>query len=240
MQKTPKREKNKRIEKMPQNIKYILFDLDGTVTDPFEGISKSIIYAAESMGITVDDPQALKCFIGPPLFSQFKEFFGLNDTQAENAVKEYRKRYSEIGWKECTLTEGAERLLSDLKEKGYVLALATSKPEVFAAKILDYFGLSKYFDFVGGAQLEHTGRNEKSDIIAYVLEKLGVTDKSAVLMVGDRYHDIEGARANGIRSLAVLCGYGSVEEFKEHGADHIAENMEEAGNIIAKCDNLVL
>lgn len=224
---------------MPQNIKYILFDLDGTITDPFEGISKSIIYAAESMGIGVDGPNSLKCFIGPPLFSQFKEFFGFDDQQAENAVKEYRKRYSEIGWKECTLTEGAEKLLSELKEKGYILALATSKPEVFAAKILDYFDLSKYFAFAGGAQLEHTGRNEKADIIAYVLEKLGVTDKSAVLMVGDRYHDIEGARANGIKSLAVLCGYGSAEEFKEHGADFIAENMEEAGKIIVNYNNLI-
>ena len=224
---------------MPQNIKYILFDLDGTITDPFEGISKSIIYAAESMGIKVNDPGSLKCFIGPPLFSQFKDFFGFDDGQAENAVKEYRKRYSEIGYKECTLTNGAEKLLSELKEKGYVLALATSKPEVFAVKILDCFDLSKYFAFVGGAQLEHTGRNEKADIIAYVLEKLGIKDKSTVLMVGDRYHDIEGARANGIRSLAVLCGYGSVEEFKEHRADFIAENMEEAGKIIAGCDNLV-
>ncbi|MDE6724195.1 MAG: HAD hydrolase-like protein, partial [Ruminiclostridium sp.] len=198
-----------------------------------------IIYAAESMGIKVDDPDSLKCFIGPPLFSQFKEFFGFGDKQAENAVKKYRKRYSEIGWKECTLTEGTEKLLSDLKEKGYVLALATSKPEVFAVKILDYFDLSQYFDFAGGAQLEHTGRNEKADIIAYVLEKLSVTDRSTVIMVGDRYHDIEGARANGIRSLAVLCGYGSVEEFKEHGADFIAENMEEAGKIIVNCDNLI-
>ncbi len=223
---------------MPKNIKYIFFDMDGTLTEPFEGISKSIIYAAQSMGITVDDPDSLKCFIGPPLFSQFKEFFGFDDKQAENAVKEYRKRYSEIGWKECSLTEGTEKLLSDLNEKGYVLALATSKPEIFAVKILDYFNLSKYFDFVGGAQLEHTGRNEKADIIAYVLEKLGIADKSSVIMVGDRYHDIDGAKANGIRSLAVLCGYGSAEEFKEHGADFIAENMEEAGKIIVKNDNL--
>ena len=224
---------------MPKNIKYILFDLDGTITDPFDGISRSIIYAIQSMGITVNDPESLKCFIGPPLFGQFKDFFGFNDDRAENAVREYRKRYGEIGWKECTLTEGAENLLSYLKEKGYILALATSKPEVFAIKILDYFDLSKYFDFIGGAQLEHTGRNDKADIIAYVLDKLNIADKSAVIMVGDRYHDVEGARANGIKSLAVLCGYGSLEEFKEHGADFIAENMEKVGEIIVNHDNLI-
>lgn len=225
---------------MPIKNKYILFDLDGTITDPFEGITKSIIYAANGMGISVSDPDSLKCFIGPPLFQQFKDFFGFDDTKAENAVKEYRKRYGEIGWKECTLVEGVEGLLAALKEKGCVLAVATSKPEVFAVKILDHFNLSGYFDFIGGAQLEHNGRNEKADIIAYVLDKLGVTDKSAVLMVGDRYHDIEGARANGIKSLAVLCGYGSLEEFKEHSADFIAENMEEAGKIIESCfDNLL-
>ncbi|MDE7280736.1 MAG: HAD-IA family hydrolase, partial [Ruminiclostridium sp.] len=183
-------------------------------------------------------PQPMNCFICPPLFSHYNESFGFADAHAENAVKEDRQRYSEIGWKECTLIEGVEKLLFNLKEKGYIIALATSKPEIFAVKILDYFGLSKYFDFAGGAQLEHTGRNEKADIIAYVMKKLGVSDKSAVLMVGDRYHDIEGARANGIRSLAVLCGYGSLEEFKEHRADHIAENMEEAGKIIASCDNM--
>lgn len=222
---------------MPHKLKYILFDLDGTITDPFEGIGKSIIYAVQSMGITVHDPESLKCFIGPPLFRQFKDFFGFDDDEAENAVREYRKRYCETGWKECTLTEGVEKLLSRLKEKGYVLAVATSKPEVFAVKILDYFDLSRYFDFIGGAQLEHSGRNEKSDIITYVLDKLNITDKSTVIMVGDRLHDIEGARANGIKSLAVLCGYGSLEEFKEHRADFIAENMEEAKEIIVNYDN---
>lgn len=222
---------------MPKRIKYILFDLDGTITDPFEGISKSIIYAADSMGIAVTDAEALKCFIGPPLFQQFKDFFGFDDAEAENAVKEYRKRYSNIGWRECTLVEGVEKLLSKLKELGYILAVATSKPEVFSVKILDHFDLSRYFDFIGGAQLEHSGRNEKADIIAYVLEKLNITDRSAVIMVGDRFHDIEGARTNEISSLAVLCGYGSLEEFREHKADFIAENMEEAGEIIVKYDN---
>lgn len=222
---------------MPQKIKYILFDLDGTITDPYEGISKSIIYAVQSMGITVDDPESLKRFIGPPLFRQFKDFFGFDNERAENAVKKFRMRYSEKGWKECTLTEGTEKLLSSLKEKGYILAVATSKPEVFAVKILDYFDLSGYFDFIGGAQLESSGRNEKADIIAYVLDSLNITDKSAVIMVGDRFHDIEGARANGIKSLAVLCGYGSLEELKGHRADFIAENMEEAGEIIVKYDN---
>lgn len=222
----------KQERKMRNKNHYILFDLDGTITDPFEGITKSIIYAADSLGITVNEPDSLKCFIGPPLFRQFKDFFGFDDAKAEKAVSEYRKRYSEIGWRECTLFEGADRLLKKLKDKKIILALATSKPEVFAVKILDYYNLSGYFDFIGGAQLERDGRNEKADIIAYVIEKLGIADKASVIMVGDRYHDIEGAKANGIKSLAVLWGYGSLKEFTEHSSDFIAKNMEEAGEII--------
>lgn len=217
---------------MLNKIKYIFFDLDGTITDPFDGISKCIAYAAERMGITVSEPEELKCFIGPPLFRQFKVFFGFDDEKAENAVKEYRKRYNEIGWKECNLIDGAQELIKALKGMGYILAVASSKPEVFAKKILDYFDLTKYFEFIGGAQLEHTGRNEKADIIAYSLKMLKITDKSQVIMIGDRYYDIEGARINGIKSLAVLCGYGSMEEFKQYKADFIAKNMEEAGKII--------
>lgn len=215
----------------------MLFDLDGTVTEPFEGISKSILYAVQSMGISIKDINDLRCFIGPPLFQQFKEFFGFDDKQAEYAVSKYRERYGTIGWSECHIFNGIEKLLIYLKKQGFVLAVATSKPEKYAVKIIDKFNLSHYFDFIGGAELAHTGRNEKSDIIAYVGEKLNIKDKSAAIMVGDRFHDIEGARANGIKTIAVLWGYGDRKEFEEHNAEYIAENTEKAAEIVVNWRN---
>ena len=205
--------------------KYILFDLDGTITDPFEGISKCIVYALEEFGLKVEDTGELVSFIGPPLFEQFKVYCGFDDMQAGMAVRKYRERYSEIGWKECTLVEGTEELLRELKARGKVLALATSKPECFAVPILEHFGIDKYFDFIGGAELEHEGRNSKDAVIEYVLNKLGVPDRSEAVIVGDRFHDIDGAKKTGISSVGVLSGYGSREELEEHGAGHIAVDM---------------
>lgn len=207
--------------------RYILFDLDGTITDPFEGISKCIIYALESFGMEVEDTSKLSSFIGPPLFDQFKAFCGFDDKQAERAVKKYRERYSTVGWKECTLTDGTEELLRELKSAGKVLALATSKPECFAVPILEHFGIDKYFDFIGGAELEHDGRNSKDAVIEYVLESLTVSDRSEAVIIGDRFHDIDGAKKTGIASVGVLSGYGSREELSAHKADHIAENMKD-------------
>ena len=208
--------------------RYILFDLDGTITDPFEGISKCVIYTMESFGMKVEDISKLSSFIGPPLFDQFKAFCGFDDEQAEAAVKKYRERYSTSGWKECTLTEGTEELLSRLKAAGKVLAVATSKPECFAVPILEHFGIAGYFDFIGGAELEHDGRNSKDAVIEYVLESLAVSDRSKAIIVGDRFHDIDGAKKTGIASVGVLSGYGSREELHAHGADYIAENMKDA------------
>ena len=205
--------------------RYILFDLDGTITDPFDGISKCIVYALESFGMKVEDTGELVSFIGPPLFEQFKVYCGFDDEQAEQAVKKYRERYSGIGWRECTLAEGTEELLRKLKTKGKILAVATSKPECFAVPILEHFGIDKYFDVIGGAELEHSGRNSKDAVIEYVLEKLGVEDRREAVIVGDRFHDIDGAKKTGIGSVGVLSGYGSREELEEHGADHIAVNM---------------
>lgn len=213
---------------------YILFDLDGTLTDPFDGISRSIIFALEYFGISAPDKRTLEGFIGPPLFDRFKEVFGFTDERAEQAVKKYRERYSAVGLKECSLVSGTAETLKKLKESGLRIALATSKPEVYAKQILEYFGIEKYFDFIGGAETEHGGRNKKEDVISYALQGLGVKDKSAAVMVGDRFYDIEGARANGIKAIAFLGGYGSLEEFKRHGADYIASDMEEVGEIALK------
>lgn len=213
---------------------FVLFDLDGTLTDPFDGISKCIIYALSDLGISVPDTKVLESFIGPPLFDQFKARYSFTDQQAEQAVKKYRERYSTVGWKECTLISGTRELLKKLKESGASVALATSKPEGFAKSILEYFDIYKYFDFIGGAEMEHAGRNKKEDIISYVLQNLGVKDKKTAVMVGDRFYDIEGARANGIETIAFLGGYGNREEFEGHGAAYIASDMEAVGKIILK------
>ena len=212
-------------------FEYILFDLDGTLIDPFERVSKCIIYALENFGISVPDPRALESFIGPPLFDQFKAQYGFTDSRAEQAVQKYRERYSTVGWKECTLVKGTEEVLKRLKENGVKTALATSKPEKFARMILEYFGIDKYFDFIGGAELATAGRNKKEDIVSYVLQGLGVRDKCSAVMVGDRFYDIEGARANGIKTIAFLGGYGSRREFELNGAAYIASDMEEVGRI---------
>ncbi len=211
-------------------FRYILIDLDGTLTEPFEGISKSIIYALADQGIKVEDPRELRSFIGPPLFEQFMAQFELDEERAAQAVKKYRERYSEIGWKECTLTDGAEYMLKSFKEKGKTVALATSKPEVFAKRILEHFGIEKYFDFIGGAELDPKGRNSKLDIIEYTLENIGAEDRDQALMIGDRFYDITAAQKAGIHQMGVLTGYGSWEEFEEYGAEFIADDLTNAAN----------
>lgn len=203
----------------------ILFDLDGTITDPFEGITKCIIYALDSFGIKVNDPRELTSFIGPPLFEQFKKFCGFDDTQAEMAVNKYRERYREIGWRECVLTEGTRELLIKLKKAGKTVALATSKPELFAVKILEHFGISEYFDLIGGAEIDRSGRNSKKDVIEYVINTLDIKDRSRAVIIGDTLYDAEGAEACGIKCIGVLCGYGTEEELLTHGAIAAAEDM---------------
>lgn len=205
--------------------KYVLFDLDGTITEPFEGITNSIVYALDFFGIKVADRNELKPFIGPPLFDQFKSQFHFDDEQAKTAVAKYRERYSAAGWKECSINRGTQELLRTLKSEGKIIALATSKPEEFAKKILEHFGLAKYFDFIGGAEFNESGRNRKADIIAYVKENLGINNPTEAIMVGDRFYDVEGAREQGIDTVGVLCGYGSREEFKSCNAAYIAEDM---------------
>lgn len=211
---------------------YILFDLDGTVTDPFEGITKCIIYALDSFGVKVNNPNELSSFIGPPLFEQFKNFCGFDDEQAEMAVNKYRERYREIGWKECVLTEGTRELLAELKGMGKTVALATSKPEPFAVKILEYFDIARYFDFIGGAEINCNGRNSKEAVIEYVINSLGISDRSKAVIIGDTLYDADGANACGIECIGVLCGYGTSEELLSHGAMAVAEDMKSVLKII--------
>lgn len=210
--------------------KYILFDLDGTLTDPKEGITKSVEYVLNSHGILVDDLDKLCPFIGPPLQEGFMEFYGFPQDKAREAVFKYREYFSVKGWKENKKYEGIDKVLLSLKNQGKLLFVATSKPENMAVKILDYFGLSSFFEFIGGADMEET-RVKKADVIRYVLETTGITDVSQAVMIGDREHDIIGAREVGMASVGVLYGYGSRKELEEAGADYIAENLEQLAGL---------
>ncbi len=206
--------------------KYILFDLDGTLTDPARGITNSVVFALNKFGIDVADKTELYKFIGPPLTDSFEKYYGFSSDDALKAVEYYREYFKPKGIYENEIYQGVEELLKHLKENGKTVILATSKPEVFAIEILKYFKLDIYFDFVAGATLDKT-RNKKSDVIAYALNSCNITDKSKCLMVGDREQDINGAKANGIDSLGVLYGYGDIDELSNAGATYIAKSVED-------------
>lgn len=210
---------------------WVFFDLDGTLSDPGIGITDSVMYALNRFGIQVPDRSALYKFIGPPLVDSFEEFYGFSRDQAMEATRYYREFFADKGIFENELFPDIPPLLERLRTAGLRLAIATSKPERFAVRIAEHFGIAGYFDFIGGAAMDET-RNKKEQVIEYCIASLGVTDRSRVIMVGDRKHDIEGARACGMDCIAVTFGYGSREEFNEHGAAYIAESAQEVGDII--------
>ncbi len=210
----------------------ILFDLDGTVTDPKEGITRSVAYALEHFGIKVDDLDTLTKFIGPPLIESFSEFYGLSDEDSKTAVDKYRERYRATGWAENIPYDGMAELLADLKKAGKTISLATSKPEEFAVKILRHFDLAEYFDLICGAPMDAPKGHGKVDVIEDALKRLNITDRSGVLMVGDRLHDTEGAHKAGLPCAGVLYGYGDRAEHEKYGSDFIAGDMHELRKLL--------
>lgn len=211
---------------MQKDYKYILLDLDGTVTDSMEGITKSIQYALKHFGIEVDDLNQLRKFVGPPLKESLMEFCHFNEAQAEEGIRKYRERFADIGIYENAVYPGIESLLQELNAAGKQVMLATGKPAYYAEKILDYFHLSPYFKFVGGSGLDGS-LSHKDEVIRHVLESNDIHDLSQVVMVGDRKHDIHGARQVGIDSIGVLYGYGDKEELIEAGAELMISSVEE-------------
>lgn len=198
---------------------YILFDLDGTLTDSKPGIIECIAYALEKENVPYTN-QILDKMVGPPFRVSMHDFLGLEMPEIEKLIGIYRGVYEEYGYKNCKVFEGVEQMLSALKNAGKVLGVATSKPIKFTQMIMRDFDLGKYFDYVAGASSD-ASKEAKSDVIQGALENLGVKDKSKVLMVGDRLYDIEGAHMQGIDCAAVLHGYGSKEEFEEYKAEYI-------------------
>jgi phosphoglycolate phosphatase len=196
----------------------LLFDLDGTLTDPFLGITRCIAHALEAAGRQAPSPEELGWCIGPPLQESFRTLLDTTDeTVIDSAIESYRERFRTVGMFENGMYAGIPEALSELGNAGHRLFVATSKPAVFATRIVEHFGLGSHFATVYGSELDGT-RSAKADLIAHILneESLSVDE---TMMIGDRHHDIVGAKANGMRALGVLWGYGSQQELEEAGAD---------------------
>lgn len=209
----------------------VLFDLDGTVTDPGEGITKSVEYALSKWNIKVKDRTSLYKFIGPPLMYSFTHFYDMSEAEARKAVEFYHEYYVDKGIHGCELYPGIKNLLASLKEKKYKISLASSKPDVLAIQVLKNFDVYQYFDFIGAATLDDS-RSKKSEVIEYTLDNLEEKDRSKIIMIGDRCYDILGAKQFGLDSIGVLYGYGSLDELKEAGATHIVDSAYEIERII--------
>jgi len=207
------------------NPQFILFDLDGTLTDSEEGILNSVRYALEPHKIELPY-ETLKKFIGPPLLEAFSEYAGLSAEDSEKTVARYRERYSTVGLFENRVYDGVEEMLKAVKQSGKKIILATAKPLVYASKILDHFRLSKYFDLQMGADFQG-GIHNKDDVIAEILNKIGIDNLKSAIMIGDRHHDIEGAKKFGMKSMGVTYGFGDSDELQTAGADYIAASPEE-------------
>ncbi len=209
--------------------KYLLFDLDGTLTDPKEGICTCVQYALASFGIQEPDLDKLEPFIGPPLKESFMQFYDMNEEQAQAAVEKYRERFRDTGIFENRLYDGIPQMLRTLNSKGMFLAVASSKPTVFVERILEHFGIRSYFKAVVGSELDGT-RTEKNEVVEEALRQLfgdAPVEKNKVYMIGDRRFDIEGAKAQGVDSVGVTYGYGGMEELREARADYIVRSVEE-------------
>jgi phosphoglycolate phosphatase len=195
------------------------------------GITNSVIHSLKHYGIAIPEREELYAFIGPPLMESYQKYYGFSVEGSREAMAVYREYYGVKGVHENEIYHGMKNLLKDLHKSGKKLVLATSKPEKYAKMILEDFGLSSYFYFIGGADMEET-RAGKADVIRYDLEQCKITDLSEVVMIGDRKHDILGAKETGLDSIGVLYGYGNRQELEEAGADIICDSVEELRKIL--------
>ncbi len=213
---------NERI--LARHTRFLLFDLDGTLTDPAEGITKSVVHALRHFGIEETDKNRLLSFIGPPLLETFKQEYGLTDEQSWEALRVYREYFADIGLYENKVYDGIPEFLRDAQLAGYELIMATSKPEMYACRLMRRFGLTSYFSCIAGSDMAEK-RADKTSVILSALSRMAITDYSQTVMIGDRCFDVEGAKSFGMSSVGVLYGYGSREELVKAGADHLAQNV---------------
>ena len=214
-----------------QDYNVILFDLDGTLTDSAPGILNSVRYACRKLGLEIPPEATLRKFLGPPLIESFRVLLGLPDSEAGRALAAFREYFPTKGLFENDVYPGVPALLADLKAAGKTVGLATSKPEEYARQIMAHFDLAQYCDFICGATLDET-RTDKAEVIAYALETAGITDKRGVVMVGDREHDVLGAKKNGLPCIGAVYGYGTAEELSNAGAVQLADTVEDLHRIL--------
>jgi phosphoglycolate phosphatase len=209
----------------------LLFDLDGTLTDPFVGITRSIQYAMEKLGNLAPAADDLRWCIGPPLKSAFRTLLDTDDDAAtDEAVRLYRERYSTVGKFENSLIQGIPDVLATLVGEGYFLSVATSKLKTYAGDIIDHFDLSRYFHVLHGSELD--GRNSvKGDLVRHILATEQI-EAGSTLMIGDRSHDVVGASTNGVTAIGVLWGYGDRRELERAGAARIASQPKELPDLV--------
>jgi len=209
----------------------ICFDLDGTLTDPKVGITKSVQYALRDLEFEVENLDQLEPFIGPPLAESFQQFYGLSDEEIQRAIASYRVYFKERGMLENEIYPGIRELLLELKERGCQLYVATSKPTVFAVPILKHFQIDDMFQLIAGSELDGT-RSAKAEVIQYVLDAYEDIDPATVVMIGDRKHDLIGAQHTGVASIGVGYGYGSEEELRAAHPTYYAETVQELRNLL--------
>ncbi len=215
-----------------RDFEFILFDLDGTLTDSGPGILNCLEYALEDQGIPIPERDQMRTYLGPPLAVTFGEVFGMNDQQISQAIDKYRERYHDIGLFENSVYEGVPELLAELQAAGIRMATATSKPEYSATRILQHFELDQYFEFIGAAALDGT-RDSKSLVIKHTLDNTNTNPTSHnMIMIGDRRHDVHGAREHGIETIGVLWGYGDADELTSAGVTDLATNTENLKNLL--------
>jgi len=208
------------------DYKYIFMDLDGTIADPFTGLTNAIIYSLKKFGIEVEDRNMLIPFIGPPLEGSYMGVFGMSFEEATRATNYYREYYDDIGIYENELYSRTRELLDAIEAAGKQAVMATSKRDYQAEKLMVHYGLDKKFAMIAGAAADGS-RESKHLVIEHAIKTLGIMDRSEIVMVGDRRYDIEGAMLSGLDSIGVLYGYGTREELETAGADVIVESMEE-------------
>lgn len=217
----------------PRDAEYVFLDLDGTLTDPSEGIINGVIDTLSRFGIKEGDRDKLKAFIGPPLYGSFMEHYNFTKEKAYKAVEFFQEYYAPKGQYENRPYDGMNELLARWKSEGRKLVLATSKPEYFAVRILERFGMAESFLLMAGGDVEET-RVEKADVISYAKHRLGLGDDISAVMVGDTKYDVLGAAAHGIPTVGVLYGFGSHTMLEDAGARWIVESVEALAQLMRR------
>ncbi len=219
---------------MADQFQVVLFDLDGTLTDSGPGILNCLEYALDAQGIPYPDRDTMRTYLGPPLAVTFRDQFGMTDSQITAAIEKYRERYHDIGLFENSVYPGIPELLAELKASNIRMVTATSKPEYSATRILQHFELDQYFEFIGAATLDGS-RDSKSLVIGHTLETVGLNpDSFSMIMIGDRHHDVHGAKEHGIDTIGVLWGYGDAAELESAGVVDLAADPSALGRLLLR------